>query len=159
MSVPLLLVKRDGGILNMSTAAMRLLGSPDLRTCCDLVRARQSDGSPACTARCAAQPGDRDLGAVTIRGRRQRLVCTTLGDVRVVTILPETRELPTLEALSPREREVLALVAEGFTTQIIARRLKIQAATVRTHVENVREKLGARTRAEAVAQALRAGLL
>ena len=55
-------------------------------------------------------------------------------------------------ALTPREREVLDLVAQGLTTPRIANELGIRPSTVRTHVEHAREKLGARTRAEAVAR-------
>jgi DNA-binding CsgD family transcriptional regulator len=53
-------------------------------------------------------------------------------------------------ALTAREREVMTLVAEGLSTRAIAARLLISPATVDTHVRAVRDKLGARTRAEAV---------
>jgi DNA-binding NarL/FixJ family response regulator len=64
-----------------------------------------------------------------------------------------------IAALSPREREVISLLAEGLTGPQIAERLFISPATVRTHVENVMEKLEARTRVHAIAIALRQGLL
>lgn len=54
-------------------------------------------------------------------------------------------------ALTPREREAVALVAMGHTDERIAARLGISAATVRHHIDNVREKLDAASRAEAVA--------
>jgi PAS domain S-box-containing protein len=57
-------------------------------------------------------------------------------------------------ALSPREREVLALLARGLTGEQIAERLVLSAETVRTHIRNAREKLGASTRVEAVTMAL-----
>jgi PAS domain S-box-containing protein len=59
---------------------------------------------------------------------------------------------PTLTA---RQREVLALVALGATTDDIANGLGISAETARSHVKNAMEKLGARNRAHAVALALR----
>jgi DNA-binding CsgD family transcriptional regulator len=58
--------------------------------------------------------------------------------------------------LSPREREAIALVAAGKTTKEIAAALSIAESTVNWHVGNALTKLGASTRAEAVAIALRA---
>jgi DNA-binding CsgD family transcriptional regulator len=56
-----------------------------------------------------------------------------------------------LRALSPREREVLALIEEGFGTEAVARQLSISTKTVKTHVQNLLAKLGARSRLEAAA--------
>jgi DNA-binding NarL/FixJ family response regulator len=63
------------------------------------------------------------------------------------------------ELLSEREREVLALVADGHTNQQVASRLFISQATVKSHLLNIYAKLGVNDRAAAVAQALRRGLL
>jgi len=60
---------------------------------------------------------------------------------------------------SAREREILALLAEGATDGQIAERLDLSPATVQTHVRNAKAKLGARTRAQAVAMALQRGLI
>lgn len=57
-------------------------------------------------------------------------------------------------ALSPREREVLGLLARGHTGEQIAEQLVLSPETVRTHIRNAREKLGASTRVEAVTMAL-----
>jgi PAS domain S-box-containing protein len=56
--------------------------------------------------------------------------------------------------LSPREREVLGLLARGLTGEQIAERLVLSPETIRTHIRNAREKLGASTRVEAVTMAL-----
>ena len=62
-------------------------------------------------------------------------------------------------SLTPREREILSLVALGITGEEIAECLVISAETVRTHLRNARAKLGAKTKAHAVALALSRGLL
>jgi DNA-binding CsgD family transcriptional regulator len=53
--------------------------------------------------------------------------------------------------LSPREREILGLVAQGMTNIQVARMLWISPGTVRKHLENVYEKLGVHTRTGAIA--------
>jgi DNA-binding CsgD family transcriptional regulator len=60
--------------------------------------------------------------------------------------------------ITPRELEVLALIAEGYSTREIARMLWITEETVRTHVRRLLDRLGARTRAHAVSIAHRDGL-
>jgi len=60
-----------------------------------------------------------------------------------------------LETLTDREREVLALIAEGLRNREIADRLVISEPTVKTHVRHVLEKLRIRNRAEAAAFAAR----
>jgi DNA-binding CsgD family transcriptional regulator len=62
-------------------------------------------------------------------------------------------------ALSPREREIVRLVALGSTGPEIAEQLQIAHHTVRTHVRNSMEKVNARSRAHLVAKALGAGLV
>jgi DNA-binding NarL/FixJ family response regulator len=59
--------------------------------------------------------------------------------------------------LSPREREILDLLAQGLTGERIATQLYLSPETVRTHVRNAMEKLEANTRVHAIAIALRQG--
>jgi DNA-binding NarL/FixJ family response regulator len=65
-------------------------------------------------------------------------------------------ELP--DGLTPREAEVLGLIAEGLTNTEIADRLVVSAATVKTHVNHIFAKTGARDRAAAVVYAYANGL-
>jgi DNA-binding NarL/FixJ family response regulator len=62
-------------------------------------------------------------------------------------------------ALTEREGAVLALLAEGLSHDEIGSRLSISGETVRTHVRKACDRLGASTRTEAVAKALRMGLI
>jgi len=61
--------------------------------------------------------------------------------------------------LSRRESEILQMVAYGATTKEVAHKLGISPHTVKTHLERIFEKLGANDRAQAVAIALRKGLV
>ena len=62
-------------------------------------------------------------------------------------------------SLSPREGQILALLAEGLTMRQIARRLGISPRTVETHVSKLYRKLSVRTRLQAVARAASLGLI
>jgi two-component system nitrate/nitrite response regulator NarL len=61
--------------------------------------------------------------------------------------------------LTPRERSVLALAAEGLSTSEIAARLSVASATVKTHLQSIYTKLDVPDRTSAVASAMRRGLL
>ena len=66
---------------------------------------------------------------------------------------------PLTETLTPRERQILELMAEGLGNKEIAWRLKISEHTVKFHVSSILAKLDASSRTEAVTQGLRRGLL
>jgi DNA-binding NarL/FixJ family response regulator len=68
----------------------------------------------------------------------------------------ESTALP--DGLTPREAEVLVLIAEGLSNQEIAERLVVSPATVKSHVNRVFAKAGVRDRAQAVSYAYRSGL-
>lgn len=71
----------------------------------------------------------------------------------------EPRPAPQLDALTEREREVMALVAEGLSNEEIAERLVVSPATAKTHVSRGMVKLGARDRAQLVVFAYESGLV
>ncbi len=71
----------------------------------------------------------------------------------------ETQAAPELDALTDREREVMALVADGLTNDEIAERLFMSPATAKTHVSRTMVKLGARDRAQLVVFAYETGLV
>lgn len=66
---------------------------------------------------------------------------------------------PSGPQLSPREREVLGLLSEGLGVAAIARKLFVSESTAKTHISKIYEKLGAANRAQAIMNAIRAGLL
>jgi two-component system nitrate/nitrite response regulator NarL len=78
-----------------------------------------------------------------------------------LALMPATAsaEFTPVEDLTPRESEVLQLLAEGLTNKAIAQRLAISDHTVKFHVNAILSKLGAQSRTEAVVQATRAGLI
>jgi two-component system, NarL family, response regulator NreC len=78
---------------------------------------------------------------------------------RVAARLDALHRSLTDDALSPREVEVLRLIALGNTSVEIARKLHLSPRTVETHRANIHRKLGLATRAELVRYALRRGLL
>ena len=94
--------------------------------------------------RLGARPDLEDLAAVRSRYGPAR------GEARA--------EGGPLASLTPREREVLALLARGLTNREIARRLVISAKTAEIHVGNILGKLGLRSRAQAAALAVEHGL-
>jgi DNA-binding NarL/FixJ family response regulator len=94
---------------------------------------------------------------------------STLADARaegvgadawlLVPVRPGRDEGPPPEPLTPREREVLDLLAEGLPNKRIAARLTISDQTAKFHVASICGKLGAANRTEAVRTAFRRGLL
>lgn len=69
------------------------------------------------------------------------------------------RMSPSGPQLSPREAEVLRLLADGLGVAAIARQLFVSESTAKTHISRIYEKLGAANRAQAIMNAIRAGVL
>jgi two-component system, NarL family, nitrate/nitrite response regulator NarL len=107
----------------------------------------------------AAIARDRDGRAIAAAARAM-LQGFELIDPRIepADALPRPRRLRA-EELTPREREVLALLVEGLSNRAIAERLGISEHTAKFHVTSVMQKLGAQTRTEAVVKAARQGLV
>jgi DNA-binding NarL/FixJ family response regulator len=98
------------------------------------------------------------LAAALYAVSRGLLVLNPLLALPSLSTAPPT-ENAAADALTPRELEVLALVAEGLPNKVIASRLGISEHTVKFHVNSVMSKLGVQSRTEAVVRATRLGLI
>jgi two-component system nitrate/nitrite response regulator NarL len=89
----------------------------------------------------------------------ERVVSAVLLAALVGAVGPPELDPPDELSLTAREREVLALLAEGRTNREIASALFVTLATVKTHLAHIYTKLGARNRNEALGRAVALGLL
>ena len=138
--------------LSQASRYWSAFGAPYLvaRLRVDIARAYGGLGDPDSAARefDAAARIFRDLGAAPDLVRVRALRSGAAVDTRPVNELAK---------LTARERQVLSLVANGFTNREIAGQLRLSPKTVNRHVENIFGKLGVSSRAAAVARALKAG--
>ena len=110
---------------------------------------------------------DPDLPSVVVAAppalrARVRQALESAGIAVIFTAEDEERLLRTGMAgdpMTPRERQVLALLGDGLSNRRIAERLGISEHTVKFHLASVYGKLGAATRAEAVRRAFRRGMI
>ena len=106
-------------------------------------------------------PPEELLHAIEVVARGESLLSpeVTATVIREFARRPDRPELGArLQELTPREREVLALLARGFSNVEIARELFVGEGTVKTHVARVLAKLGVRDRVQAVVYAYEAGV-
>jgi DNA-binding NarL/FixJ family response regulator len=101
--------------------------------------------------------GREVLDAIRAAAAGEALITPAL----LARLLPRLRREPIRQAsaLTARELQVLELLAEGRSNQAIADRLRVSLNTVRNHVQNLLTKLQAHSRLEAVAAAVREGLI
>lgn len=134
----------------------------------EVLRTLVSDRSPTrvvllsglATAEVASQALAAGAGGFLDKQSTAEELCAAVAAVARGEIVVSPRLDPgSAVSLSPREREVLAFVADGFSAPEIAERLVLSPHTVKTHVRNLCEKLGVADRAAAVASGMRRGLL
>ena len=151
---------KNGQVVEANGEAVDLLGACVGQRCAVAVAALGSHGQPICRADCADKVVSSAChGEVVVQDEHVRLTCTRTGEEVIVLLEGCDGVEDWTDRLSPREREVLALVAQGQTRLDIASLLRLSPSTVRTHMEHARRKLGARSRAQAVARAITTGQL
>lgn len=126
-------------VLTMYAGDEQLFGALDAGASAFVAKDAPSDDVVAAARHAAASP--RSFTAADLASAMQR------------------RMNPSRPQLSPREREVLGLLADGLGVAQISRRLFISESTTKTHISKLYEKLGAGNRAQALMAALRAGLI
>ena len=99
-------------------------------------------------------PPEKILDAVAEVQRGGSPISSHIARLIVRSFHQAAPKLPPETNLTPRESEILALLARGYRSKEIADELKISVPTVNTHVRNVYDKLHVRSRAEAVARFL-----
>ena len=107
-------------------------------------------------------PPEEILDAVHIVARGDALIAPSMTRAVIEELgrRPKRAELASrLDELTPREREVLALLAEGPSNAEIAERLVVGEGTVKTHVAHLLAKLGVRDRVQAVVFAYESGVV
>ncbi len=161
----LVIAAEDGTVLLRHEPALRLTGHGVGLPCWSVVGGLENAEGLPCADGCVRELlaggfGQSRETRFSLEGQHVHLSCVSLGEV-AVSLLSSPAGLPPRrgETLSPREQEVLRLLADGGTTASIARRLKLGNSTVRTHVEHMREKLRTPTRGGLVALGFRLGYL
>ena len=107
----------------------------------------------------------RHGGGDRIAAAARAMACgmVVIDNAFAADVLPQREEEPPPsrldDPLTPREAEVLGLLAEGLSNRHLAQRLAISEHTAKFHVNAILYKLGARTRTDAVVRALRLGVL
>ena len=173
----MLLADDERWYVDANDAACRLLGASRE----DLLQLRiddltayelrsQLDGAWQAFLKAGHETGHYEL--LTPAGDRLKVAFSATANVQpgrhlVIFITPLATGSPSRSEGAPifkapptaREKEILRLLALGRTGEEIASQLSISPETVRNHIRNVREKLGAKTRAQAIAIALSQGLI
>jgi len=110
-----------------------------------------------------ATPPDRLVDAIEVVAAGEALLAPSLTQRLIAEHVrrppPSAGPPEQLRELTPREREVLALIARGLSNDEIAARLVVSLATIKTHVNRILAKLGLRSRAQAVVTAYETGLI
>jgi DNA-binding NarL/FixJ family response regulator len=110
-----------------------------------------------------ASPPDRLVDAIQVVADGEALLAPSLTRRLIAEHVrrppPTDGVPPMLRDLTDRERDVLVLIARGLSNQDIASSLTVGLSTVKTHVNRILTKLGARSRAQAVVTAYETGLV
>lgn len=179
-ALPLFQTTRAGRIVEWNRAAEELSGIPACdavgHSCWDVIRGRDGEGGLVCHRGCSSARLAREGWPVRCADLRvrmpsgvERLTVSTIvvGDRDDAVVLHPMRvsavsRLPSPAGprpeLTPRQREILALLADGVRAKEIARRLSLSLPTVRNHIHALLRRLDVRSQLEAAAKARELGL-
>lgn len=93
------------------------------------------------------------LGKMVISDKLTTLLARALRSQK-----PQAQSKPDYDSLTPRERDILKLIADGLSNKMIGRRLDISDGTVKVHVKHLLKKLNLRSRVEVAVWAVEEGL-
>lgn len=158
-----LIIDATGRVVALNDRAAKVLGMCFGERCHQAVGLVDSEGRRLCSAACSGDPRARASDTIELRGwvanQPVRVVCSRAGEQRVCTVEPLPLAPEDVEPLTPRQKQVLLLAAEGYTDPAMARICAVSEDTIRSHLQQARRRLRARSRTEAVARALVMGLL
>lgn len=179
--LPLFCTTRAGEIVEWNPAAEELSGIPAAqavgRHCWDVIRGRDADGGLVCHRGCSIARLARegwpvrcaDLRVQMPSGVEQVTVSTIVVGAGDAAAVLHPMQLPAAQTgrpasaarpprLTPRQREILELLADGVRAKEIACRLSLSVPTVRNHIHALLRRLGASSQLEAVARARELGV-
>jgi PAS domain S-box-containing protein len=171
IDLPMYVVDRGGAVRWANRAAQRLLGKPvgrmlvslvpnDARSSVQTQLARSLVGGEAKVGDVAVIAADGRRAALRVRSVPIRAGGRTVGVFSLaLPVYDARRDSQRDTALTPRQTEVLRLLADGLTTEAVAERLGIAVETARNHIRAVLRRLDAHSRLEAVVEARQRGLL
>lgn len=136
----------------------RVLVIVDVRPGLDLAEIARS-GVMSVVSRTATPQEALDAVRQTLAGKQRvagDIAATLMEELAVTSGRSQAKNLP--NGLTHRELEVLQLVGDGLPNRDVARKLHISENTVKNHMRSIHEKLGVKTRTEAVVTAAREGL-
>ncbi len=163
---PIVVAGGDGKVIAQNRSARRMLGSGTGKFCWDFVgQLKEEDERMPCQHGCVMEllAKGMDCSQQTqfiMGGKRNHLSCVPANGIVICMLASgDGKTNAQIQALSPREKEILLLLANGETTPTVADLLGVNESTVKTHIERMRGKLSVNTRAAVVAEGFRLGYI
>ena len=163
---PIIISDVDGKVVAHNKPAQRMLGTGTGKFCWDFVgQLKDDENKMPCVKGCVMELLAKGMDCsqqtqFSLRGKPNHLSCIPANGFVICMLGSEDSGSCVIgETLTPREKEILLLLAEGETTATAANLLGVNESTIRTHVERMRDKLSVSTRAAVVAKGFRLGYL
>jgi DNA-binding NarL/FixJ family response regulator len=148
-----------GSAILRSGLESMLLADPDIEIVQDLSEADVVVGESPRTGAQGALSQDVTPAQIVAAVRAAAAGLIVMPAEEGNALLPHSQVEELAEALTPREMDVLEMLAEGLSNKLIAHRLSISDHTAKFHVNSILAKLNAGTRTEAVTRGIRLGLI